>query len=190
VIVVKNWLGQDTRSRWIHAPVRPFVLWTSSNDRPSCLENSRRAAAELCRYEKSPALHFRLSQHSRTRASGKVSLRLSPCNRSVRGFEGEYHSRVRHRVSRATVCPLGQPNKAVGHEFLIEPWLVPSATTSLKARSFRTAFHSPDDCNSRTHQTTGSAPTPTTLHSREGAGCRKTSPRKVHKCFQDFPALP
>jgi hypothetical protein len=27
------------------------------------------------------------------------------------------------RVSRATLCPLGQPNKAIGHEPLIGPWL-------------------------------------------------------------------
>src|SRR5713226_6943287 len=39
------------------------------------------------------------------------------------GFEGEYPGRVRQRVSRATVCPLGQPNKAIGLESPIEPWL-------------------------------------------------------------------
>jgi hypothetical protein len=37
---------------------------TSSNDRPRCLENSRREAAELCSYEKSASLHFRLNQDS------------------------------------------------------------------------------------------------------------------------------
>ncbi len=51
-----------SRTRGIHAPIPHFLLWTSSNDKPRCLENSRRAAAELCRYEKSPALHFRLNQ--------------------------------------------------------------------------------------------------------------------------------
>jgi hypothetical protein len=29
----------------------------------------------------------------------------------------------RHTVSRATVCPLGQPKKAIGRESQIEPWL-------------------------------------------------------------------
>jgi len=29
----------------------------------------------------------------------------------------------RQSVSRATVCLLGQPNKAIGHESQIEPWL-------------------------------------------------------------------
>ena len=29
----------------------------------------------------------------------------------------------RHRVSRATVCPLGQPDTAIGLESQIEPWL-------------------------------------------------------------------
>src|SRR5581483_8103515 len=52
------------RSSEIHAPVSHPVLWTSSNERPLCLENSRRAAAELCRYENSSALHFRLNQDS------------------------------------------------------------------------------------------------------------------------------
>src|SRR4029077_2755560 len=35
------------------------------------------------------------------------------------------------RVSRATLCPLGQPKKAIGHEPLIGPWLANAATVTL-----------------------------------------------------------
>ena len=49
------------------------------------------------------------------------------------GFEGEYPGRVRQRVSRATVCPLGQPNKAIGHESPIEPWLAHRHHAGLQA---------------------------------------------------------
>ena len=52
------------RSSEIHAPVPHPVPWTSSNERPLCLENSRRAATELRRCEKSSAFHFRLNQDS------------------------------------------------------------------------------------------------------------------------------
>src|SRR5262249_4384839 len=46
----------------LDAPVPHFVLRTSSNDRPLCLENSRRQAAELRSYPKSAILHFRPNQ--------------------------------------------------------------------------------------------------------------------------------
>jgi hypothetical protein len=39
---------------------------------------------------------------------------------------------LRHSVSLLTLCPLGQPNKAIGHESQIERWL-PHATVSLVA---------------------------------------------------------
>ena len=56
--------------------------------------------------------------------TGSVSRwRSLPSGGGAHGFEGEYPGRVRQRVSRATVCPLGQPNKAIGHESQIEPWL-------------------------------------------------------------------
>jgi hypothetical protein len=32
------------------------------------------------------------------------------------------------RVSQLTLCPLGQPEKAIGHESLIEPWLTLTTT--------------------------------------------------------------
>ena len=52
------------RTRGTHAPILHFSLWTSSNDRPRCLETSHpdEIRTELCRYEKSPALHFWLNQ--------------------------------------------------------------------------------------------------------------------------------
>jgi hypothetical protein len=45
----------------------------------------------------------------------------------------------RHTVSRATVCPLGQPNQAIGLESQIEPWLAQLPATLLRgARAGRT----------------------------------------------------
>ena len=47
------------------------------------------------------------------------------------GFEGEYANRLEtrrcrwHPVSGLTLCPLGQPEKALGHESQMEPWLTP-----------------------------------------------------------------
>src|SRR5260370_6605959 len=41
----------------------------------------------------------------------------------AQGFEGEYPRRARPPVSPATICPLGQPNKGIGHESPLEPWL-------------------------------------------------------------------
>ena len=42
---------------------------------------------------------------------------------------------LRHRAPEPTLCPLGQPEKAIGHESLIEPWL--ALTTELLV-GFRT----------------------------------------------------
>jgi hypothetical protein len=45
------------------------------------------------------------------------------------GFEGEYQpdklgpACLGHRAPEPTLCPLGQPEKAIDHESLIEPWL-------------------------------------------------------------------
>ncbi len=41
---------------------------------------------------------------------------------------------LRHRVTHYTLCPLGEPEIAIGHEPRIEPWL--TANTSLACRSF------------------------------------------------------
>jgi hypothetical protein len=45
-------------------------------------------------------------------------------------------------VSAATLCPLGQPNKAVGHESRIGPWLAcfanPSSLSSFRNRRIKT----------------------------------------------------
>src|ERR1700680_4216729 len=38
---------------------------------------------------------------------------------------------LKHEVSLLTLCPLGQPKKAIGHESQIEPWLTHSASVSL-----------------------------------------------------------
>ena len=40
-----------------------------------------------------------------------------------------------HRATEPTLCPLGQPEKAIDHESLIEPWLAPD---NRPACSFRT----------------------------------------------------
>src|ERR1700733_15726180 len=45
------------------------------------------------------------------------------------GSRVSIHNRVRlnrcleHQASRVTLCPLGQPEKAIGRESQIEPWL-------------------------------------------------------------------
>ena len=46
------------------------------------------------------------------------------------GSRVSIHRGFRHRVrvSRGTVCSLGQPNKAIGLESQIEPWLATAAT--------------------------------------------------------------
>src|SRR3984885_11269107 len=55
------------------------------------------------------------------------------------GSRVSIHNRVRlnrcleHQVSRVTLCPLGQPEKAIGRESQIEPWL--ASTTALLAAS-------------------------------------------------------
>src|SRR4029077_7317774 len=36
-----------------------------------------------------------------------------------------------HLVSQPTLGPLGQPEKAIGHEFQIEPWLAPDHRSAL-----------------------------------------------------------
>jgi len=49
----------------LHAPPPPFTAQTSSNDRPPCLENPRRAAAEYGSLPKTATLHFTLNQDRR-----------------------------------------------------------------------------------------------------------------------------
>jgi hypothetical protein len=50
------------RASGIHVPVPNQLSKTSSNDRPSCLENSRRVAAKFTSYSNSATFHFRLNQ--------------------------------------------------------------------------------------------------------------------------------
>jgi hypothetical protein len=52
------------RATWLHASAPPSKAHTSSNDRPPCLENSRRAAAELSSLPKTATFHFTLNQDS------------------------------------------------------------------------------------------------------------------------------
>ena len=40
--------------------------------------------------------------------------------------------RLGHRVSQPTLGPLGQPEKAIGHESPIEPWLAPDHRSALR----------------------------------------------------------
>ena len=57
------------------------------------------------------ALASRFSKRSGSRESIQPSRRQHVC--------------LRHEVSLLTLCPLGQPKKAIGHESQIEPWLTP-----------------------------------------------------------------
>lgn len=51
-----------SRTSRLLASLPHFVFLTSSNDKPLCLENPRREAAELFRYGISATFHFRLNQ--------------------------------------------------------------------------------------------------------------------------------
>src|SRR5207245_2709540 len=59
----------------------------------------------------------------RGKGLGQFHAGVASSGGGAHGFEGEYPGRVRQRVSRATICPLRQPNKAIGLESPIEPWL-------------------------------------------------------------------
>jgi hypothetical protein len=50
------------RATRLHAPLPPTQVKTASNDRPRCLENSRRAVAEFRSLPKTATFHFRLNQ--------------------------------------------------------------------------------------------------------------------------------
>jgi len=53
------------RATRLHAPAPKTQARTSSNDRPLCLENSRRAAAEYDSLPKTATLHFTLNQDTK-----------------------------------------------------------------------------------------------------------------------------
>jgi len=47
---------------------------------------------------------------------------------------------LQHQVSRETLCPLGQPEKAIGHESPIEPWLALHNRAACCVRNRRTSL--------------------------------------------------
>jgi hypothetical protein len=49
-------------------------------------------------------------------------LKRSGSRESIQRF-GRHPMCLRHEVSELTLCPLGQPKKAIGHESQIELWL-------------------------------------------------------------------
>ena len=57
------------------------------------------------------------------RAGRRAELLRNPTATERSGSRVSIFGGFRHSVSRATICPLGQPNKAIGHESQIEPWL-------------------------------------------------------------------
>jgi len=69
------------------------------------------------------ALASRFSKRSVSRESIQPDCRLHRC--------------LRHQVSLLTLCPLGQPKKAIGRESEIEPWLTHAQRNRLACPRFR-----------------------------------------------------
>jgi hypothetical protein len=65
-------------------------------------------------------------------AAGERSYSQIPTATERSGSRMSILGGFRQSVSRATVCLLGQPQKAIGHESQIEPWLA-IATRCLQA---------------------------------------------------------
>src|ERR1019366_3512826 len=102
------------------------------------------------------------------------------------GFEGEYPRRVRHSVSWATICPLGQPNKAIvppaqAGESQIEPWL------ALRHR-LACAASAPNDIVAWTGKPSANCGSPPPSMAKR-AGCQRTtcSPAKGKVFSLDIP---
>jgi hypothetical protein len=93
------------------------------------------------------------------------------------GSRESIHFRVRPPVSRGTVCSLGQPNKAVGHESPIEPWLArlrrPQSRTNSRAAGCGTRCSDGRRSGEDKHRRVGS----------EGAGCTRKQLSREEKCF-------
>ena len=52
---------------------------------------------------------------------------------------------LRHRVSRETLCPLGQPEKVIGDESQIEPWLALHNHSACLRQKPRTSLRHDDE---------------------------------------------
>ena len=59
------------RAPWLYAPVPPTQAPMASNDRPPCLEYSRRAAVEYGNLPKLATLHFTLNQDGMSAVPGR-----------------------------------------------------------------------------------------------------------------------
>ena len=79
------------------------------------------------------------------------------------------------RVSKATLCPLGQPKKAIGHEPLIGPWLATLRPSRLSVSGTDSAHH---DCRitlrAGTQWHLAQREANRNCTSKQGAGCRDT----------------
>ena len=56
-------------------------------------------------------------------------------------IQAGFRPRLARRSFRPTICPLGQPNKAIGHESQIEPWLAIASTLLKGAMRPREGTH-------------------------------------------------
>jgi hypothetical protein len=80
----------------------------------------------------------------------------------------------RHRVSRGTVCSLGQPNKAIGLESQIEPWLAIATTLLAGAKKpHGTTQRSMGSCSEE--RNTANTLQQRVVQPHTGAGCQGTS---------------
>jgi hypothetical protein len=115
--------------------------------------------------------------------------RRDPAVAARSGSRVSIHEGLGVRVSRGTVCSLGQPNKAIGHESQIEPWLAHGPARCFEARRSRTEnaeiygsgpFRGMWSCE---HARQGVLPLPA------GAGCQRivSSPAKGKVFSLDIP---
>src|SRR5215469_6807018 len=76
-----------------------------------------------------------------------------------------------HRVTHFTLCPLGEPEIAIGHEPRIEPWLTHSTTTSLSLSQLA------DNATSKQETYEIQRQNPCSEADEKWAGSRETKPR-------------
>src|SRR5215469_17559932 len=90
---------------------------------------------------------------------------------------------LRHRVTHYTLCPLGEPEIAIGHEPRIEPWLTLSRHSLVAlANSTVPLTHQRTRIRMGTRQTSLAKP------NSSGLDVKKTSRlRSREKFFLDFP---
>ena len=90
----------------LHAPAPPTRAQTSSNDRPPCLKNSRRAAAEFSSLLGTGTFHFTLNQDIRfSPAAACQEHTANVCHDLHRALRTESGTERRQEVNRERVGP-------------------------------------------------------------------------------------